>query len=66
MYLPIIISDKISWFYRQLMVMDETYVINQLKEDVCYVSQNFMKDMEIARWKMCFYLICYIPDWPHG
>jgi actin-related protein 6 len=31
------------------MVMDETYVINQLKEDVCYVSQNFMKDMEIAR-----------------
>jgi actin-related protein 6 len=35
--------------------MDETYVINQLKEDVCYVSQNFMKDMEIARWKISFY-----------
>ncbi|KAK3578879.1 hypothetical protein CHS0354_010239 [Potamilus streckersoni] len=37
--------------YRQLMVMDETYVINQLKEDVCYVSTQFMKDMEIARKK---------------
>ncbi|XP_063404961.1 actin-related protein 6-like [Mytilus trossulus] len=37
--------------YRQLMVMDETYVLNQLKEDVCYVSQDFMKDMEIGRKK---------------
>ncbi|XP_014782503.1 actin-related protein 6 [Octopus bimaculoides] len=35
--------------YRQLMVMDETYVINQLKEDVCFVSQDFSKDMETAR-----------------
>lgn len=29
--------------------MDETYVINQMKEDVCYVSTDFMKDMETAR-----------------
>nr|XP_022293675.1 actin-related protein 6-like [Crassostrea virginica] len=35
--------------YRQLMVMDETYVINQVKEDVCYVSSQFTKDMEIAK-----------------
>lgn len=35
--------------YRQLNVMDETYVINQAKEDSCFVSQNFMHDMEIAR-----------------
>uniref|UniRef100_A0A8C1SGM0 Actin-related protein 6 n=1 Tax=Cyprinus carpio TaxID=7962 RepID=A0A8C1SGM0_CYPCA len=34
--------------YRQLHVMDETYVINQVKEDVCYVSQDFYKDMEIG------------------
>lgn len=33
----------------QLHVMDETYVINQVKEDVCYVSQQFYKDMEIAQ-----------------
>ncbi|XP_047658631.1 actin-related protein 6 isoform X1 [Tachysurus fulvidraco] len=37
--------------YRQLHVMDETYVINQVKEDVCYVSQDFYKDMQIAQLK---------------
>lgn len=29
--------------------MDETHVINQVKEDVCYVSQNFYRDMEVAQ-----------------
>ncbi|XP_029009862.1 actin-related protein 6 isoform X2 [Betta splendens] len=37
--------------YRQLHVMDETHVINQVKEDVCYVSQHFYKDLEIAQMK---------------
>ncbi|KAM9753377.1 actin-related protein 6 [Menidia menidia] len=37
--------------YRQLHVMDETHVINQVKEDVCYVSQHFYKDMEMAQMK---------------
>ena len=36
-------------FFRQLMVMDESYVINQLKEDVSYVSTQFNIDMQIAR-----------------
>lgn len=31
------------------MVMDETYVINQVKEDVCYVSSQFMEDMDIGK-----------------
>ena len=31
------------------MVMDETYVINQLKEDVSYVSLDFWNDMKIAK-----------------
>ncbi|XP_055535591.1 actin-related protein 6 [Wyeomyia smithii] len=35
--------------YRQLNVMDESYVINQVKEDSCFVSQNFNEDMQIAR-----------------
>lgn len=35
---------------RQLMVMEETHVINQMKEDACFVSQDFFKDMEIARF----------------
>ena len=34
--------------YRQLHVMDETYVMNQLKEDCCFVSQNWRKDMKLA------------------
>ncbi|XP_046845659.1 actin-related protein 6-like isoform X2 [Xenia sp. Carnegie-2017] len=37
--------------YRQLHVMDETYVVNQVKEDVCYVSQDFYSDIEMARRK---------------
>lgn len=35
--------------YRQLMVMDETYVINQVKEELCYVSTDFELDMKIAK-----------------
>ncbi|XP_027248399.1 actin-related protein 6 isoform X4 [Cricetulus griseus] len=31
--------------------MDETHVMNQVKEDVCYVSQDFYRDMEIAKLK---------------
>lgn len=29
--------------------MDETHVMNQVKEDACFVSQNFAQDMDIAR-----------------
>ncbi|XP_037775751.1 actin-related protein 6-like [Penaeus monodon] len=35
--------------YRQLNVMDETYVINQVKEDACYVAYDFNESMKIAR-----------------
>ncbi|XP_037043665.1 actin-related protein 6-like [Bradysia coprophila] len=37
--------------YRQLNVMDESYVINQVKEDACFVSQDFNSDMRVARKK---------------
>ena len=37
--------------YRQLHVMDETYVMNQVKEDSCYVSQEFLRDMDTSRKK---------------
>ncbi|XP_018327820.1 actin-related protein 6 [Agrilus planipennis] len=40
------LKDIIS--YRQLHVMDETYIINQVKEDSCYVSLDFKEDMKIA------------------
>uniref|UniRef100_A0A914D0S6 Actin-related protein 6 n=1 Tax=Acrobeloides nanus TaxID=290746 RepID=A0A914D0S6_9BILA len=35
--------------YRQLQVLDETYVMNQCKEDACFVSLNFNEDMKISR-----------------
>jgi actin-related protein 6 len=41
------LKDIVS--YRQLNVMDETYVMNQVKEDVSFVSQDLYTDMEIAR-----------------
>ncbi|CAF3793038.1 unnamed protein product [Rotaria magnacalcarata] len=35
--------------YRQLLVMNETYIINELKENVCLVSLDFQEDMRKAR-----------------
>lgn len=35
--------------YRQLNVMDESYVINQVKEDACYAAVDFNAEMELAR-----------------
>lgn len=29
--------------------MDETYVINQVKEDACYVAYDFNESMRVAR-----------------
>jgi len=37
--------------YRQLHVLDETYVMNQVKEDCCYVSTDFVSDLETASKK---------------
>ena len=34
---------------RQLLVMNETYIINELKEAVCFVSRNLQEDLKTAR-----------------
>jgi actin-related protein 6 len=34
--------------YRQIQVLEETYVMNQCKEDVCFVSSDFNRDMSIC------------------
>ena len=44
--------------YRQLHVMDETCVMNQVKEDACYVSQSFSADMEICQRKKSNSICC--------
>ena len=36
--------------YRQWNMMDETYIINDVKEACCYVSTDFAKDMETCRY----------------
>ncbi|KAH7915450.1 actin-related protein Arp6 [Hygrophoropsis aurantiaca] len=35
--------------YRQWNMMDETYIMNHAKESCCYVSTNFLEDLEICR-----------------
>jgi len=37
--------------YRQLHVMEETYVMNQCKEDLCFMSTDFDRDLKIAKTK---------------
>jgi len=37
--------------YRQWNMMEETYLINDVKEQLCYVSQNFKKDLETTKHK---------------
>lgn len=29
--------------------MDESYVVNQIKEDVCFVSSDFQRDMKTQK-----------------
>lgn len=51
LYLIVSVSNFTTFIsVRQLHVMDETHVINQVKEDVCYVSQDFYRDMDIAKY----------------
>ncbi|KAK6021143.1 Actin, partial [Ostertagia ostertagi] len=37
--------------YRDLNVLEETYIMNQCKEDACFVSSDFNSDMKIARYR---------------
>ena len=35
--------------YRQWNMMDQTYVMDDVKEKCCFVSANFKTDMELSR-----------------
>jgi actin-related protein 6 len=35
--------------FRQWNMMDETYIMNQVKESCCFVSTNYKRDIEICR-----------------
>ncbi|GLB38716.1 putative actin family protein [Lyophyllum shimeji] len=36
--------------FRQWNMMDETYIMNDVKESCCYVSQNYKSDLETCRF----------------
>lgn len=41
------LKDLVS--FRQWNMMDETYIINDVKEACCYVTQNFKQDLETCK-----------------
>ena len=58
------LKDRIS--YMQLNVLDETYVMNQCKEDCCFVSSNFMKELEACKTDDSSIARHYVlPDYTH-
>src|SRR3954471_16347120 len=34
---------------RQLNMMDETYIVNEIKETCCFVSSDFRRDLDICK-----------------
>lgn len=38
-----------NWFASYYDMMEETYIINQVKEECCYVSKNVYDDLDICR-----------------
>lgn len=57
--------------YRQLHVLDETYVINHVKEDTCYIPINFVSEMEASHRKhlnsvRCEYVLPNFSDRKRG
>ena len=41
------LKDIVS--YRHYNMMDQTYIINDIKEQCCYVSQNFAADLDVCQ-----------------
>ncbi|EPQ54631.1 actin-like protein Arp6 [Gloeophyllum trabeum ATCC 11539] len=36
--------------FRQWNMMDETYIMNEVKESCCYVSVDYRRDLDMCRW----------------
>ena len=43
------IKDIVS--YRQLNLLEETHIVNKMKEDCCYVSNNILDDLQTCQQK---------------
>jgi len=46
-------------------MMDETYLINKVKESCCFVSQDFSADLEKIKYKKGGEIKYVLPDYGH-
>lgn len=49
--------------FRHYNMMDETYIINRVKEKVCFVSQDFDKDLDLAKKTKSLQVEYALPDY---
>lgn len=49
--------------FRHYNMMDETYIINHVKEQVCFVSQNFDADLDLAKKSKSLQVEYALPDY---
>lgn len=35
--------------FRQWYMMDQTFIVDKVKRDCCFISRDFKKDLEIAK-----------------
>lgn len=52
--------------YRHYNMMDETYLINKVKETCCFVSQNFSVDLENVKHKRQGEIKYVLPDYSNS
>lgn len=47
-------------------MMDETYLINNVKESCCFISQDFSADLEKIKFKKGGEIKYVLPDYSHS
>jgi actin-related protein 6 len=51
--------------YRAWNVMDETYIMEDVKEKLCFVSTDIERDLNIARCvSPLLHCLCFVRTWP--
>ena len=52
--------------YRHYNMMDETYLINNVKESCCFISQDFSTDLKGHKFKKEGEIKYVLPDYSHN
>ena len=50
--------------FRQWNMLDQTHIVNDVKEKCCYVSSSFSNDLERCRW-VCSFIQIFTADAPY-